>query len=73
MSPCGRTSPAMSPTAARSGPSQLPTVSSVPNGRQCLSFFKMGADGWQEKEKELLACTGTEDHCVEESGILTRG
>ncbi|CAM4679526.1 unnamed protein product [Lepidochelys olivacea] len=51
----------------------VPTVSSVPNGRQCLSFFKMGADGWQEKEKELLACTGTEDHCVEESGILTLG
>ncbi|CAM4698494.1 unnamed protein product [Caretta caretta] len=51
----------------------VPTVTSVPNGRECLSFFKMGADGWQEKEKELLACTGAEDHCVEESGILTLG
>ncbi|XP_037739460.1 phospholipase A2 inhibitor and Ly6/PLAUR domain-containing protein-like [Chelonia mydas] len=51
----------------------VPTVSSIPNGRQCLSFFKIWADGWQEKEKELLACTGAEDHCVEESGILTLG
>ncbi|CAM5135245.1 unnamed protein product [Natator depressus] len=51
----------------------VPTVSSVPNGRQCPSFFKIWADGWQEKEKELLACTGAEDHCVEESGILTLG
>ncbi|XP_073179669.1 uncharacterized protein [Lepidochelys kempii] len=49
----------------------VPSVSSVPNGRQCPSFFKMGADGWQEKEKELLVCTGAEDHYVEESGILT--
>ncbi|CAM5176656.1 unnamed protein product [Eretmochelys imbricata] len=49
----------------------VPTVSSVPNGRQCPSFFKMVADGWQEWE--VLACTGTEDHCVVESGILTRG
>ncbi|XP_074794702.1 phospholipase A2 inhibitor and Ly6/PLAUR domain-containing protein-like [Natator depressus] len=40
---------------------------------QCPSFFKIWADGWQEKEKELLACTGAEDHCVEESGILTLG
>ncbi|CAM4711091.1 unnamed protein product [Caretta caretta] len=39
----------------------VPTVSSVPNGRQCPSFFKMGAYRWQEKE--LLACTGAEDHC----------
>nr|XP_048690036.1 phospholipase A2 inhibitor and Ly6/PLAUR domain-containing protein-like [Caretta caretta] len=57
----------------KAGAIPVPTVSSVPNGRQCLSFFKMGADGWQEKEKELLACTGAEDHCVEESGILTLG
>ncbi|CAM4679635.1 unnamed protein product [Lepidochelys olivacea] len=49
----------------------VPTVSSVPNGRQCPSFFKKGAYRWQEKE--LLACTGAEDHCVEESGILTLG
>ncbi|CAM4697607.1 unnamed protein product [Lepidochelys olivacea] len=49
----------------------VPSVSSVPNGRQCPSFFKMGADGWQEKEKVLLVCTGAEDHYVEESGILT--
>ncbi|CAM5176674.1 unnamed protein product [Eretmochelys imbricata] len=49
----------------------VPTVSSVPNGWQCPSFFKMGADGWQEKEKELLACTGAEVHTVGESGILT--
>ncbi|CAM5176666.1 unnamed protein product [Eretmochelys imbricata] len=51
----------------------VPTVSSVPNGWQCPSFLKMGADGWQEKEKELLACTGAEVHTVGESGILTRG
>ncbi|XP_073179663.1 phospholipase A2 inhibitor and Ly6/PLAUR domain-containing protein-like [Lepidochelys kempii] len=50
----------------------VPTVSSVPNGRQCLSFFKSGADHWQKK-KELLACTGAEDHCVEDYGVLTLG
>nr|XP_048691094.1 phospholipase A2 inhibitor and Ly6/PLAUR domain-containing protein-like [Caretta caretta] len=49
----------------------VPTVSSVPNGRQCLSFLRVGPYLWNEKE--LLACTGSEDHCVEESGIVTRG
>ncbi|CAM5125009.1 unnamed protein product, partial [Natator depressus] len=49
----------------------VPTVSSVPNGRQCPSFFSVGPHHWNEKE--LLACSGAEDHCVEESGILTVG
>ncbi|CAM4711187.1 unnamed protein product [Caretta caretta] len=51
----------------------VPTVSSVPKGWQCLSFFKSGADHWQKKEKELLACTGAEDHCVEDYSVLTLG
>ncbi|CAM5135221.1 unnamed protein product [Natator depressus] len=49
----------------------VPTVSSVPNGRQCPSFFSVGPHHWNKKE--LLACSGAEDHCVEESGILTVG
>ncbi|CAM5176665.1 unnamed protein product [Eretmochelys imbricata] len=53
----------------------VPTVSSVPNGRQCLSFFNVWPYHGNEKEKKkvLLACTGAEDHCVEEFGILTLG
>ncbi|CAM4698536.1 phospholipase A2 inhibitor and Ly6/PLAUR domain-containing protein-like [Caretta caretta] len=47
----------------------VPTVSSVPNGRQCLSFLRVGPYLWNGKE--LLACT--EDHCVVESGILRLG
>ncbi|XP_074978909.1 phospholipase A2 inhibitor and Ly6/PLAUR domain-containing protein-like [Caretta caretta] len=49
----------------------VPTVSSVPNGRQCLSFFKL--DRFDIQPMGILACTGSEDHCVEESGILTLG
>ncbi|XP_043391542.1 phospholipase A2 inhibitor and Ly6/PLAUR domain-containing protein-like [Chelonia mydas] len=49
----------------------VPTVSSVPNGRQCLSIFKL--DGIYWKPFGILACTGAEDHCVEESGQLKVG
>ncbi|CAM4698550.1 phospholipase A2 inhibitor and Ly6/PLAUR domain-containing protein-like [Caretta caretta] len=49
----------------------VPTVSSVPNGRQCPSFLRVGPHHWNRKE--LLACTGTEDYCVMESGIVTWG
>ncbi|XP_037739461.2 phospholipase A2 inhibitor and Ly6/PLAUR domain-containing protein-like [Chelonia mydas] len=49
----------------------VPTVSSVPNGRQCLSFFQLYGIEW--KPFGILACTGAEDHCVEESGQLTVG
>ncbi|XP_043391267.1 phospholipase A2 inhibitor and Ly6/PLAUR domain-containing protein-like [Chelonia mydas] len=49
----------------------VPTVSSMPNGRQCLSFFKL--DHFDRQPTGILACTGAEDHCVEESGILTLG
>ncbi|EMP39860.1 hypothetical protein UY3_02910 [Chelonia mydas] len=49
----------------------VPTVSSVPNGRQCLSFFKL--DRFDRQLMGIMACTGAEDHCVQESGILTVG
>ncbi|CAM4711169.1 unnamed protein product [Caretta caretta] len=49
----------------------VPTVSSVPNGRQCPLFLRLGPHLWNWKE--VLACTGTEDHCVAESGLFTRG
>ncbi|CAM4698571.1 phospholipase A2 inhibitor and Ly6/PLAUR domain-containing protein-like [Caretta caretta] len=49
----------------------VPTVSSVPNGRQCPSYLRGGPHLWNGKG--VLACTGTEDHCVVESGIVTRG
>ncbi|CAM4679581.1 unnamed protein product [Lepidochelys olivacea] len=49
----------------------VPTVSSVPNGRQCPSCFNLWGGNCQDNK--LLACTGAEDHCVEESGILTLG
>ncbi|XP_043391548.1 phospholipase A2 inhibitor and Ly6/PLAUR domain-containing protein-like [Chelonia mydas] len=49
----------------------VPTVSSVPNGRQCQSIFIM--DRFHMQPVGILACTGAEDHCVEESGILTLG
>ncbi|CAM4711260.1 unnamed protein product, partial [Caretta caretta] len=48
----------------------VPTVSSVPNGRQCPLFLRVGPYHWNGKG--VLACTGTEDHCVVESGILAR-
>ncbi|CAM5135257.1 unnamed protein product, partial [Natator depressus] len=46
----------------------VPTVSSVPNGRQCPSCFTQWTGSC--KDNEPLACTGAEDHCFEESGIL---
>nr|XP_048691095.1 phospholipase A2 inhibitor and Ly6/PLAUR domain-containing protein-like [Caretta caretta] len=49
----------------------VPTVSSVPNGWQCLSFFNKKRE--KEKEKVLLACTGAEEHCIEDYGVLTLG
>ncbi|CAM4698599.1 phospholipase A2 inhibitor and Ly6/PLAUR domain-containing protein-like [Caretta caretta] len=49
----------------------VPTVSSVPNGRQCPSFLRVGSYFWNGKG--VLACTGAEDHCVVESGILALG
>ncbi|XP_043391547.1 phospholipase A2 inhibitor and Ly6/PLAUR domain-containing protein-like [Chelonia mydas] len=49
----------------------VPTVSSVPNGRQCPTLFKV--EPFQRKWKGILACTGAEDRCVGESGILTLG
>ncbi|CAM4679508.1 unnamed protein product [Lepidochelys olivacea] len=49
----------------------VPTVSSVPNGRQCPSCFNLWGGNCQDNKP--LACTGAEDHCVEESGILTLG
>ncbi|XP_044847489.1 phospholipase A2 inhibitor and Ly6/PLAUR domain-containing protein-like [Mauremys mutica] len=49
----------------------VPTVSSVPNGRQCPSCFAMGADRCQDMEP--LACTGAEDHCIDIAGTLTLG
>ncbi|CAM4679517.1 unnamed protein product [Lepidochelys olivacea] len=49
----------------------VPTVSSVPNGRQCQSFLRVGPYNWNEKD--VLACTGAEDHCVVESGKLRLG
>ncbi|XP_073179312.1 phospholipase A2 inhibitor and Ly6/PLAUR domain-containing protein-like [Lepidochelys kempii] len=49
----------------------VPTVSSVPNGRQCPSILTVGPYHWNEKD--VLACTGTEDHCVVESGIFFFG
>ncbi|CAM5176701.1 unnamed protein product [Eretmochelys imbricata] len=52
-------------------PAVLPTVSSVPNGRQCPSCFYLWGGNCQDNKP--LACTGAEDHCVEESGILTLG
>ncbi|CAM4679608.1 unnamed protein product [Lepidochelys olivacea] len=49
----------------------VPTVSSVPNGQQCQSFLRVGPYNWNEKD--VLACTGAEDHCVVESGKLRLG
>ncbi|XP_074978919.1 uncharacterized protein LOC142069968 [Caretta caretta] len=49
----------------------VPTVSSVPNGRQCQMVFIV--DRFDRQPVGILAGTGTEDHCVEESGILTLG
>ncbi|CAM5176702.1 unnamed protein product [Eretmochelys imbricata] len=49
----------------------VPTVSSVPNGRQCQMVFIV--DRFDKQPVGILACTGAEDHCVEESGILTLG
>ncbi|CAM4711248.1 unnamed protein product [Caretta caretta] len=46
----------------------VPTVSSIPNGRQCPSCFTLWTGSC--KDNEPLACTGAEDHCVEESGIF---
>ncbi|CAM4711121.1 unnamed protein product [Caretta caretta] len=49
----------------------VPTVSSVPNGRQCPSYLRGGPHLWNGKG--VFACTGTVDHCVVESGILRLG
>ncbi|CAM4697510.1 unnamed protein product [Lepidochelys olivacea] len=49
----------------------VPTVSSVPNGRQCPLFLRLGPHLWNGKG--VLACTGTADHCVAESGMLRLG
>nr|XP_048690038.1 phospholipase A2 inhibitor and Ly6/PLAUR domain-containing protein-like [Caretta caretta] len=47
------------------------TVSSVPNGRQCLSVFKL--DPFDIQPTGILACTGAEDRCFQDYGVLTRG
>ncbi|CAM5176654.1 unnamed protein product [Eretmochelys imbricata] len=75
MSPCGVNIVSCNTDGCNAGAIPVPTVSSVPNGRQCLSFFNVWPYHGNEKEKKkvLLACTGAEDHCVEESGILTLG
>ncbi|XP_065276508.1 phospholipase A2 inhibitor and Ly6/PLAUR domain-containing protein-like [Emys orbicularis] len=49
----------------------VPTVSPVPNGRQCPSCFAAGADHCEDVVP--LACTGAEDHCVEFTGTITAG
>ncbi|CAM5125035.1 unnamed protein product, partial [Natator depressus] len=49
----------------------VPTVSSVPNGRQCPTVFKV--EPFNRQGSRILACTGAKDHCVDESGRLTVG
>ncbi|CAM5135209.1 unnamed protein product [Natator depressus] len=49
----------------------VPTVSSVPNGRQCPTLFKV--EPFNRQGNGILACTGAKDHCVDESGRLTVG
>ncbi|CAM5176661.1 unnamed protein product [Eretmochelys imbricata] len=49
----------------------VPTVSSVPNGQQSLTLFNV--EPFHRQGSGMLACTGAEDHCVDESGRLTVG
>ncbi|XP_067399720.1 phospholipase A2 inhibitor and Ly6/PLAUR domain-containing protein-like [Emydura macquarii macquarii] len=49
----------------------VPSVSHVPNGRQCPACYVPGAD--RCKAMEILACTGAEDHCADVAGTLTAG
>ncbi|CAM5176675.1 unnamed protein product [Eretmochelys imbricata] len=53
------------------GAISVPTVSSVPNGQQCLTLFNV--EPFHRQGSGMLACTGAEDHCVDESGRLTVG